>query len=249
MNEIITKNNSFKFEYNGFKLIHHPMPNKFIKDLYGSNIVLNGKKYKEYIVISDLTKNKDLINLNRNSNLFLDINNELSSSEFINKEILIKISDKINEKLKYDLISIEEGDIKKIIDIFFNINLDNFINYEIFDYYLTSEYNNEKKLIILNDLSFVKVNQLMKYLNSFDILLITNDVRKYLSTNINELESLLIIINDEEYTDITSKETLINFLELNMNVEFNDLLFKKIIEETWSLESNQFISLIQKICK
>lgn len=249
MNEILNKKFTITFEYNGIKIIQCNNPNLFVKEIMESTIILNEVKSNNKIIISDLTKIKELITLTKNSYLINRIINIISNNNIIDDNNIEKIIDTINNEANFELLSSSDGDIKKIIETSINLNNDLYINKDILKYYLENFIDDSKKLIIFNDISFVNIKFLLKYINNFNFLIITSDFRKYLSSNDDELETLLLV-NDSnwEHLDIIDKNKLLNFFELetNINIKNNDV-YSKIINEHYCYESVKFLWVTKQI--
>lgn len=241
MSYFIYKNNEVHFEYNGIKIINCDNPCLFIREISQSTIELNNRRYKNFIVISDLTKIKDLISLSKNSPLFEKILEIKEDKNFITEELIEKIINDVNEYIGFPLISSNDGDTKKLIDLLFELDDDQFIHKEFLEFYFKKYFIDDKSLVIINDLSFVDLNFLTRFMNWIDIIVVTNDFRKYLTNDPKSIEALLVL-DDYNYFDVIDKDKFINYIELKCNFILNNELWINIINHKNSLDSIKFLS-------
>ncbi len=233
-------------QFNGIKIINTSNPNKFVKELLEGEIIINDKKIKNKTIISDLTRTKEIINFSKNSFLFNKIYNLICEHDVVNHSVLEIITNTINNEINCQILNKEEGEIKKIIDLFFEIN-DSYITKEIFIYFLKNLCDIENELLILNDVSFIKLVDISSYLNNLNILIVTSDFRKFLSNNTDELECIILLKNNYKYFEIVDKYKILDFIELKTSLTISNDIYKRIIDDYNSYESIRFISILHEI--
>lgn len=206
----------FDFEYSGVKIIKNHNTNKFIRNLLNddentnSNISINDfhVKNKDIIIISPFTKIKDILSARTNANM----HNYLK-----NKDIM-----RSNSNIENSIIN-EYKEFEEIFDLTdINLTKADLINYiEIKDEFVNSEnikqiFNilndkNNKKLVIFNDVDYLKIEELKEFLINFNFLFIVN----YYEDNYEDIENI------EDYIIFSKNKNLNDWYQENENIKNN----------------------------
>ncbi len=189
-------NHLFGFDYGGVKIIKTHNTNKLIRSLINdeeninSNISINDFhiKNKDIIIISPFTKMKDILSSKMNGNIHNYLKNKtiLDSNSNIEKIIVQEYQE---FKSIFDLteINLTKVDLINYIDI-----KDEFVSSDnirqIFN--ILNDQNN-KKLIIFNDVDYLKMDELNVYLSNFNFLFVINN-DEYSYENIENIENFIL---------------------------------------------------------
>ncbi|MDK2819921.1 MAG: hypothetical protein KFW07_03730 [Mycoplasmataceae bacterium] len=169
----------FNFDYSGIKIIKNNNTNKFIRGLINddenvnSNISVNDFyiKNKDIIIISPFTKMKDILSSRVNGNVHNYLKNKslLDSNSNIEKTI-VKEYQVFDEVFDLTDINLTKVDIINYIDIKDEFVSENNIK-QIFN--ILND-NNNKKLIIFNDVDYLKIYELEDFLVNFNFIFVVN---------------------------------------------------------------------------
>lgn len=213
-NTIISFNyheNYYNFDYLGLKFIKHHNTNKLIRTLLfneenivNSNISINNIpiKNKDIIIISPFTKINDILSSKVNGN----VHNFLKDEGIIetNSKIESTIVDQYNSFNKiFELtdLNLAKVDLINYVDI-----KDSFISEDNIELIFEILKNNtSKKLIILNDVDYINIKKIEKYITNFNFLYIINENDDSYK-NILNYENFLILIKDNLMDDLYSKK-------------------------------------------
>lgn len=241
------KNNNYEFEYNGIKIINcDNSTNLYKKWFIDTKISVDSKNIDddEIIYISELSKLSDFFNLNKKSFLINEINNKIASNNLINIELINEVVTLINNELGFDLLTISSGDNVKIIQLIFDICNDVFLNEQLLKIILS--HLDEKKFIIFDNISWLKLDLLFKYNNEHNFVILTNDFRKYI-VNKKHLELIVNVKNNGDYVDFIDVDKIFSYIESKINTAFTDQNFHSFIRDLDSFESLKVLSIIKNI--
>lgn len=222
-----------EFVFNGIKVLNNSFTSLLAKNLLKNetNFYIEERHIKKsnIIYINEFTKLSDFLTLNRSSILIKKILNVLEDKKLVNNELLVNVVNEINKWIGIEYLSLNDGDEIKIINFLLEITKDIDLNQELFTFLIENDFWNEKMLFIFDNVSWLKTNKLLNYLNIHNFLIISNDFRNYIHS-INELELVCIINNKYEYFDILDTEKLLDFLELKLNTKINKQNINDMLE-------------------
>lgn len=245
----INKNNiECELEFDGIKIFQTQNPTKLYKDLILDSVInIDNKSIKldNVIYINELTKLTDFVNLNKKSFLIKEIINLLEQYPIINISNINNIKDYINNKYQEELIDTNEGDNNKLINLFIEFINQEYLNKSLFKLILDYCFE-DSKLIILDNVSWIELNDLYGWLNEHKFIIITYDFREYIK-NVSELELLVTFKQNYDYVEMLDSNKLIVYLEKHMNIEVNKEKINTWLNNKNSLESLSFLSNILKI--
>lgn len=245
----INKNNiECELEFDGIKIFQTQNPTKLYKDLILDSVInVDNKNIKldNVIYINELTKLTDFVNLNKKSFLIKEIINLLEQYPIINIGNINNIKDYINNKYQEELIDTNEGDNNKLINLFIEFINQEYLNKSLFKLILDYCFE-DSKLIILDNVSWIELNDLYGWLNEHKFIIITYDFREYIK-NASELELLVTFKQNYDYVEMLDSNKLIVYLEKHMNIEVNKEKINTWLNNKNSLESLSFLSNILKI--
>lgn len=237
-----------KLEFDGIKIFQTQNPTKLYKDLILDSVInIDNKNIKldNVIYINELTKLTDFVNLNKKSFLIKEIINLLEQYPIINISNINNIKDYINNKYQEELIDTNEGDNNKLINLFIEFINQEYLNKSLFKLILNYCFE-DSKLIILDNVSWIELNDLYGWLNEHKFIIITYDFREYIK-NASELELLVTFKQNYDYVEMLDSNKLIVYLEKHMNIEVNKEKINTWLNNKNSLESLSFLSNILKI--
>lgn len=245
----INKNNiECELEFDGIKIFQTQNPTKLYKDLILDSVInIDNKNIKldNVIYINELTKLTDFVNLNKKSFLIKEIIILLEQYPIINISNINNIKDYINNKYQEELIDTNEGDNNKLINLFIEFINQEYLNKSLFKLILDYCFE-DSKLIILDNVSWIELNDLYGWLNKHKFIIITYDFREYIK-NASELELLVTFKQNYDYVEMLDSNKLIVYLEKHMNIEVNKEKINTWLNNKNSLESLSFLSNILKI--
>ena len=245
----INKNNiECELEFDGIKIFQTQNPTKLYKDLILDSVInVDNKNIKldNVIYINELTKLTDFVNLNKKSFLIKEIINLLEQYPIINISNINNIKDYINNKYQEELIDTNEGDNNKLINLFIEFINQEYLNKSLFKLILDYCFE-DSKLIILDNVSWIELNDLYGWLNEHKFIIITYDFREYIK-NASELELLVTFKQNYDYVEMLDSNKLIVYLEKHMNIEVNKEKINTWLNNKNNLESLSFLSNILKI--
>ncbi len=200
--------NYYNFDYLGVKIMKHVNTNKLIRlllndDEIDSNISINNYriKNKDIIIISPFTKINDILSSRTNGNLhnFLKDEKVIDSNSIIEKSI----TDEFNKFTKIEQLT--ELNLSKIDLInYVDIN-DNFVSEKNIKLILEILKNTtSKKLIIFNDVEYIKISELDQYISFFNFLYVINEYEEYYK-NLIDYKYFLIFVKNSLMYDLFSK--------------------------------------------
>lgn len=246
MLKIIKNNINLDLDYNGIKILQTNNPNLFYKDvIIDSSIYIDDYKVKNenIIYINNFSQLKDFMNLNKKSNIYSRIIELLFEYKIINYDNINQIVNIINNEYQYELLELNEGDNAKLISMFFELLNDKYLDKSLLEIILNNVFD-DRKLIILDNIEWINLEFLAKFLNQHYFLVITNNFPKYIQ-NYKELEVTVFIKDNYDYFDVLDINHLCFYLqsELNINIDHNnivELLHKKDINSqliVWKLNN------------
>lgn len=245
----INKNNiECELEFDGIKIFQTQNPTKLYKDLILDSVInIDNKNIKldNVIYINELTKLTDFVNLNKKSFLIKEIINLLEQYPIINISNINNIKDYINNKYQEELIDTNEGDNNKLINLFIEFINQEYLNKSLFKLILDYCFE-DSKLIILDNVSWIELNDLYGWLNEHKFIIVTYDFREYIK-NASELELLVTFKQNYDYVEMLDSNKLIVYLEKHMNIEVNKEKINTWLNNKNNLESLSFLSNILKI--
>ena len=227
MLKIIKNNINIDLDYNGIKILQSNNPNLFYKDvILDSSIYIDDYKIKNenIIYINNFGQLKDFMNLNKKSNIYSRIIELLFEYKIINYENINQIINIINGEYQYELLEINEGDNSKLISMFFELLNDKYLDQNLLEIILNNVFD-DKKLIIFDNIEWINLEFLSKFLNQHHFLVLTNNFEKYIQ-NYKEFEILTIMKNNYDYFDVLDINHLCVYLqsELNINIDHNNIV-------------------------
>lgn len=227
MLKIIKNNINIDLDYNGIKILQSNNPNLFYKDvILDSSIYIDDYKIKNenIIYINNFSQLKDFMNLTKKSNIYSRIIELLFEYKIINYENINQIINIINGEYQYELLEINEGDNSKLISMFFELLNDKYLDHNLLEIILNNVFD-DKKLIIFDNIEWINLEFLSKFLNQHYFLVLTNNFEKYIQ-NYKELGILTIIKNNYDYFDVLDINHLCVYLqsELNINIDHNNIV-------------------------
>ncbi|MGL5617807.1 MAG: hypothetical protein ACRCWU_01975 [Metamycoplasmataceae bacterium] len=244
---IKTKHNNYYLTYHGLKIFQTDYCTKLIKEILDqSNITINNLnvKYEDIIVIDELTKINSFLTINKNSKINEKIFSILNKNKIINESVIENIKLEINKT--FEVITNNDGDINKLINILFSILELGYLEEKSLIYLLDEILIEKKYLIIFNDISWLKLSILEKYLNNYNFIVITNDFRKIIR-NKKDL-SLIVVSNNNNYLEIEDEDKIIAYTEKNTNISLrDDKEFTRMISDPSSNNSILIFNLIKNI--
>lgn len=251
MLRIINKNKEYEIEFNGIKIFLSQNPTLLYKELFiDSNIQINdiNIKNENIIYINELTKLNEFVNFSKKSFLIKEIFQLLDQYPIINKENLESIVSKINEKSNFEIIDSFEGDQVKIISLLVELINNDYLNLKTFKF-LCNYIFEEPRIFILDNVSWIDLETLKEYMNIHSFILITNNIPTRCLTNISDIE-LIVSFNEEyNYFDILDYQSLLNYLEKEMNIEINEQSFLSIIKEKNTENYLKIVNFLLNICE
>ncbi|MGL5246121.1 MAG: hypothetical protein ACRC8C_00970 [Mycoplasmoidaceae bacterium] len=249
MFKIRNKNIFNEFEFNGIKIIQTNNPTLLSKNIFDNNtdIEINGKKIleNEIIYLNEMIKFNDLAKFSKSSNIFKLIFDEIDDYPIINYDNIDKITEKVNNDY-FELLENNQGDLSKLILTFFKLIDLGYLDKEKFIFLINHFFNDRKYTFILDNISWFKYNDFLTFTHEHNFIILTNDFRNYIN-NINDLE--LLYISDENFNgvDILEKNSLINYLEKELNISIDNSMFNEFINNNENIEMEKIFFKIKKI--
>lgn len=237
-----------ELNFDGIKVFQTSNPVKLYKNLIlESNISIDSKiiKRDNIIYINELTKLDNFVSLGKKSFLIREIINLLDSYPIINVENIKLIKDYINNKYSEELIDVNDGDVGKVINLFLEFINSEYLNKSLFKFVLENCFD-ESKLIILDQVSWLNIQDLYSYVNEHKFIVITHDFRNYIE-NSQMLELLVSFKDDYNYVEMLDSNKLLVYLEQQMNIEIDDTKIDHLLNDKNSQESVNFYFNVLKI--
>ncbi|BAQ54274.1 hypothetical protein [Mycoplasmopsis arginini] len=222
-------NFNLEAKYN-FKIVEEDNTDYLIRNLidYENNtskksIRINENTFsiRDCLIISNLSYVSDILNSISKSWIQEKINNNenWNTNIILDQEKVDTIIEQINLKIGFEYL-FKDIDNNKLIKSIFTINekllisKNNLLN--ILDILSSSNF---KPLIIVKNLTYINIEELIKYSN-LNFLILTSDFTKYIQSY-NQLE-LVSFYNGEILFDIKSCTPIINFFENIKNKEIKE---------------------------
>ncbi|QKT05116.1 hypothetical protein [Mycoplasma sp. OR1901] len=235
-----------EIEYQGIFIIESKNIDKLITNFYKYEyennedvFLINSKSYsiQDVIIISNLTRLTDLYNLTTKNVLTKMVTNDdnLNIENNIDKIKFLNSLDVVNRKIGGNLLNLNFDKVKILKSL---ISLDDsiFIDKEMLLNWMDNYDSTTKPFIILNNINFINVSLIEKYINKFNILIITNDLFNF----VDEYEEL-------EISSLEKNEDLIlinNYLPIHSWIENKINNFKLSYEKSFNLlKNNKFLIL------
>ena len=241
------KNNIYEFEFNAIKIINCDNPTNLYKKWFiNTRINIDSKNIDndQIIYISELSKLSDFINLNKKSFLIKEINDRIANNSLINISLINEVINLINADLGFNLLTVSDGDNTKIIQLLFDICNDVYLNDQLLKIILA--HLDETKLIIFDNISWLKLQHLSNYMNEHYFVILTNDFRKYM-VNKNSLELVVNVKNNGDYVDFIDVDKLFSYIETKINTTFDEQKFFNFIKDLNSFDSLKIFSILKQI--
>ncbi len=232
------QNQKYEMLFEGYKIIQSPNPDWLLKQLMvcldNEGISIDNRTYKtkNSLIVHNWTKTSDLFNFTKANYLTQILSEEILNQDEALSAIYNQILDKINTIMGFEYLDINM-DLTKTINAHFDFNEDQYLDLEQLYRYLAIP-SSSKQLLIVCDFQGIQLSQLSKYLNYFNILIITNDCFNYLSYG-KQLESVCII-NDQDYIDIMDYEQLNAAIESFINEPINDRDWELMKQHEYSVK-------------
>lgn len=247
MLRIIKNNKSYDLEYEGIKIINCDNTTQLYKKWFVDSLIqIDNKTYKQddIIYISELTTINQFFNFTKKSFLLDLINNEVNNDLLVNNELVKSIVEKINKMMKFDLLIQCEGDRSKIVQLLFE-TLDNiFFDEQSLEAIL--KYLTKQKLFIFDNVSWLKIDLLQKYLNNHNFIILSSDFRKVI-TNWEAIELVVNVKKDDNFIEFSDSKILLEHLEKEMCQQIDDKKIDDFFKKNDSLFSLQLFSKIKLI--
>lgn len=247
MLKIIKNNKNYDFEYEGIKIINCDNTTQLYKKWFIDSLIqIDNKTYKQedIIYISELTTVNQFFNFTKKSFLLDLINNEINSNSLINNELIKVIIEKINKMMKFDLLIQCEGDRSKIVQLLFETLNNVFFDEQSLEAML--KYLTKQKLFIFDNVSWLKIDLLYKYLNNHNFIILASDFRK-LITSWKAVEIVVNVKNDDDFVEFCDSKILLEHLEKEMHQQIDDKKIDDFLKKTNSPFSLQLFSKIKLI--
>ncbi|MFL1058397.1 hypothetical protein ACJONP_03710, partial [Mycoplasmopsis synoviae] len=135
------------------------------------------------------------------------------NQKIANEKLVLEIKNLLNNKIGFEFVSIEENN-SKYLKYLFNLENDKFIdNKSLIKWMKNQKYNNQKINLIIKNFDFVLINELIKFSNNFNIIVLTNDFFKHIN-NFDYIESVALTNEDlNRIVSIEEKDSFEYFLE------------------------------------
>lgn len=86
-------------------------------------------------------------------------------------------------------------------------------------------------------------------MNIHSFVLITNNISTTYLTNISDLELIVSFNEEHNYFDILDYQSLLNYLEKEINIEINEQYFLSIIKEKNTENYLKIVNFLLNICE
>lgn len=227
------KDKKYELEFNGLKIFQTNNPNKFARKILVDSLdsqFSNCNIFKNKIImINDFTKISDIFSFNKNFVVFKKALELVNSKNIIDEIKINEIVDEINLSYNFDIIE-NKIDINKIINYLFTMKTDQYLTKDIFLSFLENDFFDESYTFIICDIEWLKIFDVMKFINVHKFIFISNDFRK----NINIIKHLEIVVfvNDDILFEILDIDKLISYIESKLNYSLTNEDFKSYIEDS-----------------
>ena len=168
----------------------------------------------------------------------------IADNKVINNELINNVIQTINQKVNFDLLIQKDGDISKIIQLIIEVLDEHYLNATIFESIM--KFLTKRKLFILDNISWLKLDILLKYINYHNFIVLTNDFREIIIDK-NTIELVVNIKNNDDYVEFNDSKILFDHLEKELQQQIDDKKFNDFIKNPNSLFSLQLFSKIKLI--
>ncbi|WP_406615208.1 hypothetical protein ACJA25_02945 [Mycoplasmopsis hyopharyngis] len=230
-------------DFEGITIIETTNKDLFFRNLYeyertakNAAFQINNLSYylNDCIQINQLTKISDLFNFNVKNVLV----NKILENEYWNQESIIKhetlntIQESLNRFLGWNYVNIDI-DFSKMYKLLFSLDEDFFVTKEVFYKWLDSMNSKTKMTIIISNWPDIQVQELLKYTNTFNFIIITNEIFNTCKS-FEELELSFIFKNDLTPHHIHSKTPIENWIENQYQINESQFFELKNNKEQWN---------------
>lgn len=225
MIKINFSNYSETWEFEGLKVIQTNKTDKLMIDILKS---INNGKFQLFIdeknvslnsilTITNFSKTKDLLNFNK-SNKFIDyVCEKINFSSLINNEKFYKEIDYVNEEIKTNFLDVNPNKTKFLSSLLeFN---NDFLSLNEFKFYLDLNKNNSvKQTIIINNLIWLKLKDIEKFLPFYNFIIFTDNILNIFDGfNVVDLDNIIVNFNSNEFKEIMDFSILSEYLSNKNN--------------------------------
>ncbi|WP_373435604.1 hypothetical protein [Metamycoplasma equirhinis] len=175
-------------EFDGIVCVETTNQDEFIRNIYEwewksgeKSIVINNGEFsiKDVIQISNLTKASELFNLTAKNWLYKFIleNEKINECKFIDNDIVEDVKNQINLVIGRDNFLSINVEFAKLIKDLFEVDELLFVDKEIFFKWLekNKDASSAKKTVILKNLNWIKISELVKYIDFYNFILLKSD--------------------------------------------------------------------------
>lgn len=223
-------NNYYELEFNGIKVFQTPFVNKITKSFYEKSIkseFVEANIFKNNVfLISDFTKVMDLLDLSKSSTIYKELLDKSINSNLINEDLISEIMNNINEKFDCSILQ-DKKDWHKIILNLWELNDGLYLNKKIFKKILESNFYSEKITFIIHDVDWLQVDDVKNYINRFNFIFITNDLRLNIK-NISNIETLVIL--EDKLIEILDSDKILSYLENKTRYHMSNKILKNFFD-------------------
>lgn len=235
------ENNQYDLEFNDIKVFQTSNPYKFSRKIFDDaqqSLFSNCSIFKNKIILlSDFTKISDLFSFNKNFSIFKKAMELLNSKNILDEEKIDQIVTEINNEYGFEILE-NKIDINKIVNYLFSLNSDIYLTKEIYLSFLKNDVFDESYTFIICDIEWLKIFDIIEYINNHKFIFITNDFRKNINI-VKHLESV-VIVNKNSVFEILDTDKLLSYIE-------NKLNYSLTIENVISYIEDIDIDLVIKI--
>lgn len=228
-----------EFEFNGVKCIQTNNCNlvcRSIIDAIKNNEIVddNYKFSKNALVYLDcFSKTKNFINLNKNSSFTIYLLDLIKNDKaIVNETVIQKIVALVNNQFETEILS-QTYDVERLISLIFDVEDLGYLTKDVFLKLLKMNFWSNKTTFLINDLDWLKLNDVLPYLNMHTFIFVTSDFRKNVN-NLTQFEAI-VFMDENNVFDVLDKDKFIAFLELKTNFEINNVILDSFIkgEKSW----------------
>ena len=246
-----------EWEFEGLKLVWCDNPNLFhkwiLEEIDNGNFELNinSKEIKtdKIIHINEYTKLKDLLNFNKNNMFIHYVLEQIGIDNLFDLTKLEQDIENINVEIGNDFLSLK-NDQNKLLQTLIEINSDVFLNLKDFLFFLnTNELNDEKFTFIINDVSWLKIDGIKRYVNIYNFIFLTNDVRKQLiNYDGNNIDNLIVNFNENKFIDFIDVNKINEYLENVLNIKLSSENYVKdiFLGKNYDFDHERLLKIIKK---
>ena len=246
-----------EWEFEGLKLVWCDNPNLFhkwiLEEIDNGNFELNinSKEIKtdKIIHINEYTKLKDLLNFNKNNMFIHYVLEQIGIDNLFDLTKLEQDIENINAEIGNDFLSLK-NDQNKLLQTLIEINSDVFLNLKDFLFFLnTNELNDEKFTFIINDVSWLKIDDIKRYANIYNFIFLTNDVRKQLiNYDGDNIDNLIVNFNENKFIDFIDVNKINEYLENILNIKLSSENYAKdiFLGKNYDFDHERLLKIIKR---